>query len=73
MPLHETAVTNQSKSHVAAMPVHQDVFDAIAVLNAVLRRHYGCDFAYTIMGYGNMIAASNYKDGVIPPRTVDGV
>lgn len=66
-------VRNESPSKTAAMPVHQDVFDALANLDAALHRRYGCDFAYTVMGRGCLLAASNSRYGVVTPISLSGL
>lgn len=45
-----------------------DLAEAIARVNDLLRRDYGCDYAYTIAANGKTIAASNYSMGVVIPR-----
>jgi len=39
--------------------VKQDVAKAINEMIALLKRDYGCDYAYTIMGNGMVLAQSN--------------
>ena len=43
--------------------VSVDLADAVARLKAQLAKEFGCDFAFTIMGRGHIIAANNLKDG----------
>lgn len=39
--------------------VNPDVADAINNLTSLLKRDYGCDFAYTVMGNGFVLAQHN--------------
>jgi hypothetical protein len=39
--------------------VKQDLADAINNVTALLKRDYGCDFAYSILGNGMVLAQSN--------------
>lgn len=40
----------------------------IAKLHEALKKEFGCDFSYTILGKGKIVAASNNKDGHIEPE-----
>ena len=42
----------------------------ISDLHEALQKQFGCDFAYSIMGNGKFVAASNMKDGLITPTCV---
>ncbi len=44
---------------------------AINNLKTALAKEYGCDYAFTIMGRGYIVAASNYVDGIVMPERTD--
>jgi hypothetical protein len=48
--------------------VKQDLADAVKNLNALLKRDFGCDYAFIIMGQGHYVARHNIQ-GVIEPVT----
>lgn len=41
----------------------QDVYAAIIALRKALIRTYGEDYAFSVSGHGDLIAASNFIDG----------
>jgi hypothetical protein len=45
------------------------VVSAINAMHEALKSYFGCDFAYTIMGRGKVIAASNGYHGVVRPKS----
>jgi hypothetical protein len=49
--------------------VSVELADAVVRLKKQLVKEFGCDFAFTVMGDGHIIAANNTKDGVIVPKT----
>ena len=55
----------------AAMPVNPEVAEAIHALTDALNRHYGCDYGYTIMGHGSILAASSITRGHVGPRILE--
>lgn len=52
-------------------PVSIETANLIRKLIESLKAEFGCDYAFTILGKGHIIAASNYKDGIILP-TIKG-
>lgn len=53
-------------------PVSQDVVNAVMALHTALHKEFGCDFAYTIMGRGHVVAASNMELGLVAPYNPAG-
>lgn len=47
--------------------VSSKLASAIREMDAELKKSFGCDYSYTIMGHGEILAASNLKDGRIEP------
>lgn len=47
--------------------VSKETYDAILALDKALRREFDCDTAYSIAGNGQVLAASNLKQGRIIP------
>lgn len=48
-------------------PTTKPVADAIEALHEALLHEYEGDFAFTIMGHGLIIAASNMIHGIVQP------
>ncbi len=53
----------------AGIAVSIELKQAIEKTQQLLTREFGCDHAYTVVGRGHIIAASNYRDGHIEPET----
>lgn len=51
------------------VPTSFAVIEAVSRLHEALKATYGPDFAYTVTGKGNTLAASNMKAGLIIPHT----
>jgi hypothetical protein len=41
---------------------------AISEMKYQLTRQFGVDYSFTVIGNGHLVAASNYKDGVVSPH-----
>lgn len=48
-------------------PISPKLAAAIRAVDELLVEELGNDFAYAVLGRGLLIAASNSKDGVVPP------
>lgn len=48
-------------------PVSPKLAAAIRTVDELLVAELGNDFAYAVLGHGCLIAASNSKDGIVPP------
>jgi len=51
------------------MTVSENLASAIAALKLSLQAEFGFDFAFTIIGKGEIVAANNLTHGVIAPQT----
>jgi hypothetical protein len=49
------------------VPVSAGLAKKIRELDAALEAEFGCDFAFGIAGGGGVVAASNSRDGIVPP------
>jgi len=54
-------------------PVKQEVADAINNLTTLLKRDYGCDFAYSILGNGMTLAQHNIAGVNQPVPLIESV
>lgn len=52
---------------VSKVAVSKELADTIIKMKEHLRDEFGYDFAFGIIGGGQIISASNYKDGIIKP------
>lgn len=52
---------------VARTPVSPDLAAKIRAVDAALEAEFSLDFAFAILARGALVAASNAKDGVVPP------
>lgn len=52
---------------VKRTPVSADLAAKIRAVDAALEAEFGSDFACVILARGALVAASNAKDGVVPP------
>lgn len=59
---------SNKETTISSQPVTADLAQRITAMTDALKREFGCDFAFTIMGRGHVIAASNYKDGTVTPK-----
>jgi len=49
-------------------PVSIELTNQINGLHDLLKKEFGCDFAYTILGNGVVIGASNAEKGYLKPE-----
>ena len=63
----ENLIANAWRGRESKRKCNKEVCAAINNLQAVLLTCYGHDFAYTILGNGFILAASNKKNGIVTP------
>ena len=56
-----------TRDNPATVAVSADLAAKIRAVDAGLEAEFGHDFAYGIMAGGGLVAASNAKDGYVPP------
>lgn len=67
MPKNTDKVTTPFTRELKRTPVSHALAAAIRTVDELLVEELGNDFAYAVLGRGRLIAASNSKDGVVPP------
>ncbi len=61
------AAEEVTRPNVVTVPVSADLAAKIRAVDAGMEAEFGNDFAYGIMANGGLVAASNAKDGYVPP------
>lgn len=73
MPRKRSKVTAPVTREVRRTPVSADLAAKIRAVDAALEAEFNLDFAFAILARGALVAASNAKDGVVPPLTSTNV